>query len=288
VKLLKVLTLLFLFIITSTPVVFAREFEELYIANRYLDTKTSQVPISYANSMLKLTELTKYRIPILMYHYIGPRNDPDDITKNLLSTWPQILDEQIKTLKNAGYTFLKNDELADILDTKKEIPQKPVVLTFDDGYKDFYTNAYPILKKYNAKATNFVISGFINNLNHLSTGELKELSKDENIEIGAHTVNHEWLKDQNADTSKYETLENKHDLENITGKQVASFAYPYGAFDEAAIKTVKESGFRSAVSTLPGIIESNYNRFFMYRIRPGERVGQVLLDWLNQETFNAF
>jgi hypothetical protein len=90
------------------------------------------------------------KIPILMYHYIE-YPDPNDKMRVALNVVPEVLDEQIKTLKDAGYVFLWATDAEQILKGKEEMPKKAVVLTFDDGYRDFYEYAYPILKKYNAK-----------------------------------------------------------------------------------------------------------------------------------------
>jgi len=224
------------------------------------------------------------RVPILMYHYIEYA-DPNDKTRASLTTSPYTLEMQIKTLKEDGYTFLTAGELSEVLDGKKYLPENPIVLTFDDGYRDFYTYAYPILKKYNAKATQYVISGFLGNPNHLLVSQLKEISTGNLIEIGAHTVHHIWLKNQNEKTAFNEIYKSKTDLEKIIGKPVVSFAYPYGAFDLSAIEQTKEAGFFTAVSTIPGIMQRQEHRYFLYRLRPGGRTGTELLNWLEKARF---
>jgi len=227
-------------------------------------------------------------VPILMYHYVEYVKDKGDKTRISLNTTPYTLEQEIKTLADAGYTFMTNAELADILDGKGKLPAKPIVLTFDDGYRDFYTDAYPILKKYQAKATQYVISGFLNNKNHLTTAQLLEIGKDGLVEIGAHTVHHVWLKGRSLKDVSSEVFQSKVVLGKLIGKPVVSFAYPYGAFDEQAVQIVKDSGFKSATSTIPGIDQKQEYRYFLYRLRPGGRVGKTLLDWLNQTKFSAF
>lgn len=140
----------------------------------------------------------------------------------------------------------------------------------------------PILKKYHAKATQYVISGFLNNSNHLTTAQLQEIVQDGLVEIGAHTVHHVWLKGLSLKKVSTEVFQSKVTLGKLIGKPVTSFAYPYGAFDEQATQLVKESGFGSAVSTIPGVDQKQEYRLFLYRLRPGGRVGQSLLDWLDQ------
>ena len=228
------------------------------------------------------------QVPILMYHYVEYVKDPNDKVRLSLNTTPYILEEEVKTLINGGYTFITNKQLADAIDGKAVLPTSPIMLTFDDGYADFYTDAYPILKRYNAKATEYVISGFLNRQNHLSTAQLREIASDGLVEIGAHTVNHVWLKGSSLQNEVYEVSQSKSTLESLTNIPVVSFAYPFGAFDNQTAKVVENSGFKSAVSTLPGVDINNDNRFFLFRLRPGGRTGQTLLNWLHQMDFAAF
>ncbi len=224
------------------------------------------------------------RVPILMYHYVEYVQDAGDKMRISLNTPPSVLENEIKTLADAGYTFMTNKELDDVLDGKATLPKKPIVLTFDDGYRDFYTDAYPILKKYHVKATQYVISGFLDRPNHLLTNQLEEIAKDGLVEIGAHTVHHVWLKGGNAQTVQGEVAQSRATIEQLIHRPVTSFAYPFGAFDEQARQTVKIAGFRSATSTIPGTEQKQENRYFWYRLRPGGRTGQYLLNWLQEQT----
>lgn len=224
-------------------------------------------------------------VPILMYHYVEYVKDKGDKTRISLNTTPYTLEQEVKTLSDAGFTFMTNAELADVLDGKSTLPSKPILLTFDDGYRDFYTDAYPILKKYHAKATQYVIAGFLNRSNHLTTAQLQEIGKDGLVEIGAHTVHHVWLKGRSLKDVGSEVFQSKVILQKIINKPVVSFAYPFGAFDEQAVQVVKDAGFSSATSTIPGIDQKPEYRYFLYRLRPGGRTGQSLLDFLSQTKF---
>lgn len=247
-----------------------------------------KLEIEKQKKLYALTELPTVRVPILMYHYVEYVRDPNDKTRISLNTLPLILDEQIKTLKKAGFTFMTAAELADVLDGGRSLPKKPIVLTFDDGYRDFYTEAYPILKKYNAKATQYVIAGFLDHPNHMFSSDVIQIAKDNLVEIGAHTVTHMWLKDALLTDVSHQISESKKMLEKKTGKKVVSFAYPFGAFDKQATEVVRDAGFTNGVSTVPGISQSFFNRYFLYRIRPGIRTGEELLTWLSQSRFKPF
>lgn len=220
-------------------------------------------------------------VPILMYHYVEYVKDKGDTIRQSLDITPYTFEQEIVTLKDNGYTFLTNGELGQILDGTKRLPQKPILLTFDDGYRDFYTDAYPILKKYNVKATAYIITGFTGYPNNMTESQIKEIAADGLVELGAHTVNHLSLKGLPLKTLSYEIFESKKQLEVMTGKPVSSFAYPYGAFDLASIEAVAQAGFSSAVTTVPGIDQPQVHRYFLYRLRPGGRTGDSLLSWLD-------
>lgn len=220
-------------------------------------------------------------VPILIYHYVEYVQDTNDTMRINLNTTPYILEQEIITLKNAGYTFMTNSELNDVLNGLRHLPTKPILLTFDDGYNDFYTDAYPILKKYHVKATQYAVPGFLDTPNYMSTHQLQEIAKDGLVEIADHTVHHMWLKGSDKTTVINEITQGKKMLEKLTHKPVVSFAYPYGAFDQQAIDAVKKAGFTSAMSTILGIDQFQANRYFLFRIRPGGLTGNALLEYLS-------
>lgn len=228
------------------------------------------------------------RVPILMYHYVEYVQDKGDTIRISLNIPPYVFDSQLKTLRESGYTFLTASELDDIFAGKSKLPEKPILITFDDGYRDFYTDAYPILKKYNAKATAYIVYDFLNRPNYMFSNEVLEISKDGLVEIGAHTMDHVWLRGDSLEKVKYQIEESRKKLQELTGKPVLSFAYPYGAFDGQAVQVVKEAGFTDGVSTIPGIEVTEENKFFLFRIRPGWRTGQSLIEYLSQSHFKPW
>lgn len=256
--------------------------------NNHQDVKT--LPPEIKKELQYSSPKTSFRVPILMYHYVEYVKDKNDIIRASLTIHPATFEAQIKTLKDAHYTFLTASELANVLDGKKPIPRKPIILTFDDGYEDFYTDVFPILKKYKVKVTAYIIPGFIDKLNYMRSSELEEVDRSGLVEIGAHTMHHAYLKGTGMILSNktYEVVESKKVLEKMLNIPIVSFAYPYGAFDEEALEIVKNAGFKTAVSTVPGIEASRSNRFFIFRIRPGGRVGEALLQYLEQSTFKPY
>lgn len=223
-----------------------------------------------------------YRIPILLYHYVEYVKDKGDKIRISLNIEPDIFDLQVKTLKDDGYTFMTTAEVPDILRGTAKLPKKPVILTFDDGYRDFYEYVFPILKKYQVKAVAYIVPGFLDEPNNLTHRQLKEIADSNLVEIAAHSVNHVYLRGLDEKRVKYEVEQSKQMLEKELNIPVVSFAYPYGAFDLKAMDIVKDAGFKSAVSTIPGIDEGVQNAYFLYRLRPGVMSGKTLLDFLDQ------
>ena len=232
------------------------------------------------------TKASSFNVPILMYHYIGNNPNPKDTMRNTLAVSPDKFEAQMAYLASNGYTAISLDTLYGIFNNQATVSGKPIVLTFDDGYLDFYTDVFPILKKYQVKAVAYIVPGFLEKPNNLTHLQLKEISKSGLVEIGAHTVFHTYLKKLDEKRVKFEVMESKQMLENELQIKVISFAYPYGVFDEKAIEIVKNAGFKTAVSTVPGIDASLENRFFLFRLRPSGRVGQSLLNFLENSTFN--
>lgn len=228
------------------------------------------------------------RVPILFYHYVEYVKDKKDTIRQSLTIPPNIFEQQIQTLQNAGYEFMTAKDLGDVLDGKMSLPKNPVLITFDDGHWDLDTTILPILKKYHVKATAYIVPGFLGGSDFLTQKQLQEVINSGLIDIGAHTVHHVSLKGKLLPLVITEVTQSKVMLEQLYHLHVVSFAYPYGTFDTQAISVVRNAGFTTAVSTIPGILQNQTNRFFLYRIRPGYRIGQVLLQYLHQDTFSPY
>ncbi len=216
------------------------------------------------------------KVPILLYHYVSVANK-DDVQRNGLSTPPGVLDQQLALLSTNGFTTISLDEMAAAFSGQITMPQKPVILSFDDGYADFYTNAVPLLRKYNMKAMAFIPTGLIGGGSYMTWGQIEELSKSANVTFGAHTIHHVFLPKSLPSVSTTEILESKDILEKHVGYRVNWFAYPYGAFNEQVVSEVKSAGFIGSVTTLPGVWQYQSRFFYVPRYRAGTRLGGGLL-----------
>lgn len=168
-------------------------------------------------------------VPILCYH--GVLDNPWGIEGLFVKI--NEFDKQMKYLKDNGYTTLFTSEIASAY-----LYEKPIIITFDDGYKDVYTNAYPILQKYNLKANSYIISGWINGDVYMTIDMIKELISSPNFEIGSHTVNHKQLANLSEEEILYEIKQSKEDLEQLLKTDINVIAYPVGSYDSRVIKIV--------------------------------------------------
>lgn len=212
------------------------------------------------------------RVPILTYHYIGENPNPEDVARDNLSVKPKDFEDQMNYLAQNGYSPITLDTLYAGLEEKISLPLKPVVLTFDDGYIDFYTNAFPILSKFNFHAVSFIPTGLINQGYYLNWAQIKEMDSSGLVIFQAHSVSHPNLSSLSDSEILFQIKESKIALESQLDKPVNFFAYPYGlgGSDYRVVKALKDVGFIGAVSTIHGNIESEGNIYNLPRIKiPG-------------------
>ncbi|MBI3341664.1 polysaccharide deacetylase family protein [Candidatus Curtissbacteria bacterium] len=236
----------------------------------------------------KLKGPQSLRVPMLLYHYVEYVKDKGDTIRQSLDIVPSLFDAQVTTLQAAGYTFITPSDLSQIMEGQMQVPTKPIMLTFDDGYRDFYTDVLPIIQKHNVRVVAYIVTGFLDKPNNLTRGQLREIAASGLVEIGAHTVDHSSLGILNLKRVEFEVLESKTELEKILGVPITAFAYPNGSFDVVSIQVVRDAGFKTAVTTVPGINVTQQNLYILPRLRAGGRTGQALLKYLEQNVFQAF
>ncbi|MDZ5254502.1 polysaccharide deacetylase family protein [Clostridium sp. LIBA-8841] len=200
-------------------------------------------------------------IPILCYHDVTA-NNPNN---NGLLISPEKFKEQLQYLKDNNYTPITLDELYDYLRNNKEIPEKPVVITFDDGYKGNYEYAYPILKEFKFPATMFVISNYVGGSDFMTTEQIKEMSNN-GIQIESHTSKHDDLSKLN-ETEQVETLKNsKTSLEKIIEKPVNFVAYPFGRHNPSTRIAAEKAGYKLGFNLNGNFADRKDHNFNMDRI----------------------
>ncbi len=216
---------------------------------------------------------TAKTVPILMYHYIRVNPDPADVIGAGLSVTPVEFEWQMRYLVDNGYQVIGLTELAQAISNNISLPPRTIVLTFDDGYFDFYQNAYPVLKRYDLKATSFVITDFVGRKGYLTWGAIQEMVASGLVTFGSHTLDHPDLARISVALAAREIKESKRLLEDHLGTHVTLFAYPAGQYNLAVMKLVEETGYVAAVSTRYGNTHTRDDLFRLKRIRIDGRDG---------------
>ena len=198
-------------------------------------------------------------IAVLYYHSVRQNED------NELIISPHKLKEQLQFLKDQGYVSLTLTEAKEYILNNKTIPEKSILITFDDGYMDNYSNAFPILKELNMKATIFCIGSHLDGSYYLSEDAIKELV-DYGIDIQGHTVNHDKLSTLTYEDQLKTLKSSKEYLEKITHREVFAVAYPFGQFNDDTLKAAKESGYSLGFVTDTGMAMSSDNPLKLKRI----------------------
>ena len=207
-------------------------------------------------------------VPILYYHYIRINPNPRDRVGFGLSTPPAMFRAQMQYLANHGFHVISLHEAVVAIKNHSGLPSHPVVLTFDDGYADFFTAAVPVLQSHGFTATSFVVSGRMGWGGYMTPSQVVA-ADSMGFTIGAHTVDHVALAALPPTRATWEMKQSKLTLEGLLGHPVADFAYPYGSFNPYDVAQVKSLGFETAVSTISGTLHSAGQLFLLSRMRIG-------------------
>jgi len=207
-------------------------------------------------------------VPILYYHYIRINPNPRDQVGFGLSTPPAAFRAQMQYLADHGFHVIPLHQAVVAIQKHSGLPSRPVVLTFDDGYADFFSAALPILQSHGFTATSFVISGRMGWGGYMTPSQIVA-ADGMGFTIGAHTVDHVALAAQVPSRASWEIKQSKLTLEALLGHPVLDFAYPYGSYNTYDMAQAKSLGFETAVSTLSGTWHSVGQLFQLSRTRVG-------------------
>jgi peptidoglycan/xylan/chitin deacetylase (PgdA/CDA1 family) len=210
----------------------------------------------------------RMRVPILMYHYVGDLPEDADATRTDLTLSPDTFRAHLDYLFYQGYTPISLYQLDEALMTGTALPPKPVVLTFDDGYADHYTNVLPALSRYGFTATFFIITGTADagNPNHLPWPQIRAMA-EAGMDMESHTKTHPDLRGRDYDFLVYQLLGSFESLRAYTGRVSHMFAYPAGRYDDTALAVLETMPVWRAVTTQPGVVQTSDNRLELPRQR---------------------
>ena len=221
-------------------------------------------------------------VPILMYHHVRPNP-----VKDLNTDSPLSFEKQMAFLSKYRYKVITLDEYIAIKKNGGKFSRNTVVITFDDGYDDNYTYAFPILKKYHFPATMFVISDYVGQEPFLTWQQVREMS-NEGVIIGSHTRHHRYLPNV-LDEELHNQIEgSKRIIEEHLGKEVNYIAYPTGGFTQMVKDVVKSAGYIAGFTTNRGQDKSNQDFFELKRIRVNNKDSQLTLYAKFSGYYNVF
>ncbi|MDO4666985.1 MAG: polysaccharide deacetylase family protein [Streptococcus sp.] len=234
------------------------------------DTKKMEQSTSTDNSdeIKWVKQEQPVQFPILMYHAIHVM-DPSEAANAGLIVDPETFESHLKALKEAGYYTLTPEEAYKAL-TENVLPEnkKVVWLTFDDSLRDFYNNAFPLLKKYEMKATNNVITGFveIGREDILTLDEMKEMKK-ENMSFEDHTVNHPDLSVTDSGQVTNELKDSKDFLDKNLSQETTTVAYPSGRYTDTTLQIAESLGYKMGLTTNNGLASLSNGLLSLNRVR---------------------
>ena len=205
-------------------------------------------------------------VPILTYHYIRENPDRNDRLGFALSVTPADFAAQMDWLARNGYQTITTAELHAYLAGTRALPSKPVILTFDDGYADFYTAALPVLRGHGFTAVAYIVSGFVGQPRYMTADQVRESDRS-GVEIGSHTVSHPDLTTMPGSSVLFQLRESKRVLEGLVGHPVVSFCYPSGKFSRSVAAAVSAAGFDDATTTRFGYTHTLADRYVWTRLR---------------------
>lgn len=215
------------------------------------------------------------RAIILMYHNIG--HPPEGAKLRNLYVSPLMFRFQMWYLKQAGFRVVTLDEMNKFATSGEEQREKLVALTFDDGFEDFYHQAYPVLKKYGYPATVYLVADRVGSFNTwdadklnvkkqlMNWAQIAELASN-GVAFGSHTLTHPFLAELSETSAKQEIVVSKQQLEDRLQCAVKHFCYPSGSFSSRTVELVATAGYETATTTRRGFVDPGDDPFRFKRI----------------------
>jgi peptidoglycan/xylan/chitin deacetylase (PgdA/CDA1 family) len=231
----------------------------------------------------------RIRVPILEYHYIRVNLNPLDRLGFRLSVTPTDFQRQMSWLAVNDYHPVLLEDLRAYFLAGRPLPARSVVLTFDDGYADFFQTAVPILRGLGFKAVAYIVPGFFGRPGYVDQEQVRQLDASGMVEIASHTVNHLDLTKVDAGVLNIQLQASRASLEQLLGHPVLDFCYPSGRFDRRALAAVTAAGYQTATTEQSGTEHDWAGRLTWSRVRVdgGENLRQFAQRLGNPEARSA-
>ena len=212
--------------------------------------------------------LRRVRVPVLMYHYVSNPPHDSDVYRLDLSVTPANFRQQLQWLKDHDYQSITPDDMAAALLHGRRLPDRPMLLTFDDGYADAYDNAFPLLREFGFKGTFFIVTSWLdeNRPGYLTWAQVKDMT-DAGMSIQSHSRTHHDMRNHDHDWLVYEILGPMQTIEAHTGARPMFFCYPAGDFDLNVVRELRAAGVVAAFMTNDGTYDYSDDMLRLPRVR---------------------
>lgn len=253
-------------------------------------TQTASAPTATVTPTASATPLPiarTARVPILMYHHVGELPPDADSIRKSLTVSQEIFDQQMRFLAEQGYQTIHIADLMNHLQTGAPLPEKPIILTFDDGYDDNYTNVFPTLKDFGFEGTFFIIGAPTDygSPGYMRWENIFEMYEN-GMEIGAHSMTHRYnLGLMRPSVQDKEILPDHQLMVDHLPNWTPIFSYPSGSYNQYSIDSLQKLGYVAAVTTKQGTLQDSTKPMELRRIRiRGEWSMPQFLYWFNYWT----
>jgi peptidoglycan/xylan/chitin deacetylase (PgdA/CDA1 family) len=241
-------------------------------------TNTPASTLAPTPAMITIKAGDDVTVPILLYHHIA-----DDSTGNRYFVSPATFDTQMKWLYDHHYQTITVTQLANVIIYGGQLPERAVVITFDDGNQDVITNALPIMQKYGFIGTAYIIVSWVNASGFDTSDQIAQLHAD-GWEIGSHTMSHLDLT-KNEDNLEYEVRNSLIKLDSDYGLDVKSLAYPFGAIDSKVVTYTAKAGYTNAVGLGTSTNQGLFDLYYLSRMEVRQEYSMdqfiAMLPWQN-------
>jgi peptidoglycan/xylan/chitin deacetylase (PgdA/CDA1 family) len=241
--------------------------ESLARAHRLLASAPTETPTPLDTDMPRQRmPRPEAQVPILMYHHIAVAGPNADAVRRDLSVSPAAFEAQMAYLTSHGYHTVSLLDLLEYLQGGQALPARPIILTFDDGYDDNYTYAYPILRRYGLQGTFFIITGLVGRPGYLTWEQAREMRRG-GMSLESHTCTHPDLTRSTPGHVDEEVRDSKAALERELGGPVFFLSYPSGKYNAAVITALEANGYLGAVTTQYGTTQESSALYELCRVR---------------------
>ena len=245
--------------------------------NEELLSKISKFDLEHSLQMqAEKVEPNSIKVPILIYHSVRPHGPNQSAIQKYYDVAPEAFEKQLKYLKDNGYVIISLTYLVDALRENITLPPKSIIITFDDGWRNQYAYAFPLLQKYVNTATFFVVSDYVGGGLFLTWDQIRVMRKS-GMTIGGHTRTHPFLLDvTDPKILEDEITGDKKIIEGQIGQKITIFAYPYGHYTDKIIQVVQNAGYLAARGTYKGVYHSIKNLYTLKGIEVTDNVNEFI------------